>query len=256
MKMKRSHLALTLGLALPSNVWARDVEENEDPFSEDRAKEGENAPKDDASGEERKDDSDSDEHGGYIDDDARMFGREGDVAISAERLLGLARTTTQTEVVGAPDLETDTVRRQGLLNAGGRDFLGYSAARIGFDWFAWEGVSLGVALGGSADTGPYDYRQYTVSPRFGYAHSFSKNVGAWARASITYQDNKADEVTAALLAVGGTLDLVFVPVKNVVLLAGPRLDASLLGKLDRPREDKVDIAATELGFSAGFGIFF
>jgi hypothetical protein len=254
MKMKRSHVALALGIAMSSKAWAQDVEQSEDPFadekSEDAGKDGEDAGKD-----ERKD-GDSEDGGGYIDDDAPLFGRQGDVAISVERLLGIARTSQQIEVEGGPDLEMDTVRRQGLLSAGGQDFLGYSAARIGFDWFAWKGVSLGIALGGSADTGQYDFRQYTVSPRFGYAHLFSKNIGVWARASITYQDNKADEVKAALLAVGGTLDLIFVPVKNVVLLAGPRLDASLIGKLDRPHEDKVDLVATEFGASAGFGIFF
>lgn len=253
MKMNRWSLVLACASSA-APAWAQDVEANEDPFAEDR-------PKEEGDGEPREGETDgqrSEAEGGDAEatKSERTFGRKGDVAIGVERLVGVARTKQQTEVVGGPDLEVDVTRRHALMNSGGRDFLGYSAPRLGFDWFPWEGVSAGIAIGGSADTGPYDYRQYTIAPRVGYAHMFGKVVGAWGRVGLTYQDNKADDVKTALLAAGGVLDLVLVPTKNVVVLVGPRFDASLIGKLDRPDEDKVDLAVSELGFSAGFGVFF
>lgn len=247
--MKSTQWPLALALLLTcGNAFAQDddIEQSEDPFAEG-----------DREGDE-EDEEDS-EDGGYIDDVKRTFGRSGELVIAAERLVGFAKTSQEVEVEGAPDRSSDVTRTHLLSNAGGPDFLGYSAPRIGFDLFVSEGVSLGLALGYSSDSGPYDFRQVTANGRFGYALMFGKVVGAWARVGVTYQDAEADvpqPASLALLAASGDVQLVVVPTKNVVVLAGPRLDLGIMGKLDPEGGAKVDAKATEVGFSAGFGLFF
>lgn len=249
MKTIRWPLALALSLSsMP--VCAQDMDDGEDPFAE-----GERD--DDKDGREDSDGSDSE----YIDEEApRTFGRAGSVAISVERLLGVASTTQEVEVEGAPDLEENVTRVHVLQNSGGPDYLGYSTPRIAFDLFVSDGFSIGLAAGYSADSGGYDYRQFTVGGRVGYALMFGKVGGIWGRVGASYQDHAADlpapSAKLALLAATADVQLVLVPVKHVAVLVGPRLDLGIIGKLDAEGRDKVDATAREVGFSAGFGIFF
>lgn len=236
---------LALALSLTTlNAGADESDTGEDPFvKEDRADD------DAATGEDE-----------YIDEHApRTFGRSGTLAISVERLLGLARTTQEVEVEGGPDIEESVTRVHALQNSGGPDYLGYSTPRLAFDLFVSDGLSVGLVAGYSADAGGYDYRQFTVGGRIGYAHMFGKVAGIWGRVGATFQDHDAElpaPAKLALLAATADAQLVLVPVEHVAVLAGPRFDYGIIGKLDAEGRDKVDAKAQEVGFSAGFGIFF
>lgn len=245
MKMLNWSLALAL-LLTALNAGADDSasDAGEDPFAQ-----------------EGRDEADaSTDEGEYIDDDGpRSFGRSGTLLISVERLLGVASTTQEVEVDAGPDVEETVTRVHVLQNSGGPDYLGYSTPRIAFDLFLSDGFSLGLAAGYSADSGGYDYRQFTVGGRVGYAHMFGKIAGVWGRAGASYQDYDAQlpaPAKLALLAANADVQLVLIPVEHVALLAGPRLDFGLVGKLDADGRKKVDAKAREVGFSAGFGIFF
>ena len=238
MKAKYGSLALAL-LFVTGSAWAdEDGEAREDPWEYDQAKSEKRAK---AEEEERESE--------------RTFGNSGEVAISAERLVGFSRTTRRIKLTG-PD-EKDTVTRVHLfLNQNG-DVLGYSAARLAFDVFVIDGLSLGGSLGYSSDADGTSVHEVLVAPRLGYALMFGEVVGVWPRAGVTYQDQKLVGAKAAMLAGTVEAELVLVPTANTVITLGPSFDFGLIGKinLDGPTP-KTDLAQDEFGFSAGVGVFF
>jgi hypothetical protein len=143
-----------------------------------------------------------------------------------------------------------------FLNQNG-DALGYSAARLAFDWFATDGLSLGGALGYSSDsTDDVTSRELLLAPRIGYAYMFSEVFGVWGRAGVTYQDQELASAKIAMLAGTVEAELVMVPTANVAITLGPSYDFGLVGKYNPDPGAKTDLAQDEFGFSAGLGVFF
>lgn len=243
MKARYGSLAFALLFATGS-AWADDDEPREDPWAYDQDK------------SEKREKADKEEK--ELDDE-RSFGNSGDFAVSAERLVGIAKTTWRIKQTGT-DPKGSVTRVHLLLNENG-DVRSYSAPRIAFDWFAMDGLSLGGALGYSSEsdseTGGASQHQTLIAPRVGYALMFSELIGVWPRAGITYQDQKLATAKSALLAGSVEAELVLVPTANVLVTLGPSFDFGIIGKNNPDgAPKKTDMAQDEFGFSAGIGMYF
>jgi hypothetical protein len=241
MKIRCGLLALPLALTFVNGVaWADDDDDRpkrEDPWEYDEAK---------AKAREKEAEEEAGE---------RTFGNAGELVISAERLVGISRTARQTNIGGVKD-KSSVNRANVLLNQNG-DPYSYSHARLAFDYFAIDGLSLGGALGFSANSGDNANREFIIAPRVGYALMFSDSVGLWPRVGVTYQDQKTNVGVSGILAVTVEANLVIVPVEHAAITIGPTVDAGLGGKLNpKGPETKSDFKQDELGIQMGLSLFF
>jgi len=157
---------------------------------------------------------------------ADSFGRQGQFAISGERLLGLfvhkVEADLQMTATGGPGGGTATVDTNTETKAtefvvlGNSDQVGPAGTpRIAFDFFVIDGLSLGGALlyenhsvendtGGTATLGgqsqaidrtqvEVDTNVFGIAPRIGYAYMFTPNVGIWPRGGISYVTSNSEE---------------------------------------------------------------
>jgi hypothetical protein len=208
---------------------------------------------------------------------ADNFGSAGTFAIGGERLFGLVVSSLEQER-GAI---TTTQHRTSftLLNNGITGLAtGYSSARIAFDYFPINGLSLGGSVGFfnlsasqeqenggvSVDTDQGSQHGFIIAPRVGYAFMFSPKVGLWPRGGITYltastdRDNGNDLSTHAL-ALTIEAPLVIAPVPHVAFLVGPTLDLGLSGSTDITAGSVTtssDLKATDIGVQAGITVYF
>jgi len=241
MKIRCGLLALPLALTFASGVaWADDDDDRpkrEDPWEYDEAK---------AKAREKEAEEEEGE---------RSFGNAGEFVASAERLVGISRTARQTNVAGVKD-KSSLNRANVLVNQNG-DPYNYSHARLGFDYFAIDGLSFGAALGYSGNSGDTKYSEFIVAPRVGYAFMFSKVVGIWPRLGVTYQGQKTPAGTTGVLAITVEANLVIVPIEHAAITIGPTLDATLTGKFNPAGpEGKSDFKQDELGLQTGLSLFF
>lgn len=245
MKIRLRLLALPLvaSLALslaPTIAWADDDEDRpkrEDPWEYDEAK---------RKAREQEEEAEASEG---------AFGLAGQLVLSAERLVGVSRTARETKVAGVK--EKDTVNRANLLLNQNGDAYGYSHPRVAFDYFALDGLSLGGAVGFSANSGDARHREFLIAPRVGYAYLFGDVVGVWPRLGATYQYQKTPAGVTGLLAISFEANLVIVPTEHVVFTLAPTIDASLVGKFNPVGpEKKSDYKQEEIGLQTGLSVFF
>jgi hypothetical protein len=237
--MTRNWSLVLAAVFLAQVARAEDDEKREDPWEYDKERDAKREEADKADAPER------------------TFGNSGEVAISAERLLGYASTSWKMKLKNAPDPK-DTVSHLNLLVNANGDVATYSAPRVAFDYFVTDGLSLGASIGFSAASGEENYREFLFNPRIGYAYMFGAVVGVWPRVGVTYQDQKAPIGKVALLAVSVEASLVVVPAEHVAITLGPTFDGGLVGKINPPgaEQGKTDYAQDEFGFHVGLTTFF
>jgi len=146
---------------------------------------------------------------------AQAFGNQGDIAFSAERLMGIyfydeGGSATQIGLGMSPHVPSK-----------------YSLPRLGIDYFVIDDLSIGGALGfsdfdpnrGNADSGAL------INLRVGYALEFSKVFGFWPRGGFTYRNFGGDEEFAL------TLEAMFyaAPVQHFAITFGPLMDLGIAG---------------------------
>jgi hypothetical protein len=241
MKIRLGLLALPLALWLSNGVaWADDDDDRpkrEDPWEYDEAKK-----------KAREEESEQEAA-------EKSFAQSGQFVLSAERLVGVSRTARETNIGGVK--HKDSINRANvLLNQDGNPY-GYSHARVAFDYFVMDGLSLGSSLGYSGNSGDASFSEFMVAPRVGYALMLSDSVGIWPRLGVTYQYEKAPDGAAGVLAVSFEANLVIVPVEHVAFTIAPTVDASFAGKFnpDGPTK-KSDYKQEEIGLQTGLSVFF
>jgi hypothetical protein len=206
---------------------------------------------------------------------AEDFATQGQVAVSAERLAGLVWSRQTTEVGESERTNKATSitllsnRVTGLLSP-------YAQPRVGIDYFAIDGLSVGGAISyftvstsseedGEDDDDGATLSGFSLSPRVGYAFMFNETVGLWPRGGITYAttstsiDDSDSETSANHLALSIEAPLVITPVEHVAFTIAPSLDLGLSGSEERPRGDETeeqDVTATDFGVQAGLLVYF
>jgi hypothetical protein len=210
-----------------------------------------------------------------------LAGRGG-FMISAERIFGLVWTHQSLEQNGAT--RSDDSTNVSLLSSRFSSTLtGYSAPRIGFDYFATEAITIGGAIGyvhsstssktelrgtsTSADGPSLD--GFIFAPRVGYAAMFNETIGIWPRVGVTYvhasasTDDSNLDITANAFALTLEAPIVFAVVPHGGFWLGPTFDLGLSGS----QKTKINVAGAnantetdgkvrDLGAQAGLFIYF
>ena len=147
---------------------------------------------------------------------AQAFGNQGDLAFSAERLMGIDFYDEEFSA---------TVIGLGISRFAVSP---YHLARLGVDYFVIDNLSVGGSIGfGLVD--PEGARNTTsgamIAPRVGYALEFSKVFGFWPRGGFTYRNFGSDEEFAF------TLEAMFyaAPVEHFAITFGPLMDLGIAG---------------------------
>lgn len=170
-------------------------------------------------------------------DDGSSFGGQGSVSLAAERLFGVHHA--------APS-SGSSITTFSLLGGSGLEAVAapYSIPRIGFDYFAVGGLTVGVGAE-LAVASPENGSSTTilgVNPRLGYALRASDIVSFWPRAGISYVRLSERGTSAYLLAATLEAQLVVTPVRQFGFLLGPTADIGLSATNTR---------WSEVGFQAG-----
>ena len=210
-----------------------------------------------------------------------QFARANQFALSAERVFGFVYTSNTEEPSADTSVTTSFTAVNLLTNPLGGFLPGYTVARIGFDFFVIDGLSIGAALGyftastsieaesmGITDEtdGP-TFSGFIVAPRIGYAYMFNPTVGIWPRGGITYAHRNVsdpdtpDESSQNRLAVTLELPLVISPVPHVGFLLGPTFDIGVSGSDNEDNtaplpDTEVDAKTTDIGVQAGVLVYF
>jgi hypothetical protein len=162
---------------------------------------------------------------------AQAFGNQGDITISAERIMGIYFYDE-----GGPGVTAIG------LGMSPRSTSPYHLARLGFDYFVIDNLSIGGAIGfgdidvhdqntpvgprgGGTDSGAFIY------PRVGYALEFNHVFGFWPRGGFTYRNFGGDEEFALTLEA----NFYAAPVEHVAFLFGPLMDLGLAGSGDEAK---------------------
>jgi hypothetical protein len=168
---------------------------------------------------------------------AQEFGRQGTLAIAAERVFGLPYYEQVEVDYGPPPGEVqDEWTTIGL--AWGEQHTPYTRPRFAIDYFVIDGLSLGGSLAFASvshdrdpDGGDDDSHAFLFAPRVGYALPFGTVAGFWPRGGFTYasEGNGPDRSELAL-----TAEAMFwiAPAEGVAFLVGPTFDFGLTGEED------------------------
>lgn len=202
--------------------------------------------------------------------------QQGHVTIAAERLFGVSYQTSTVEQmnVKATSSQTSVSFLAKPVSAP------VTAPRIGIDYFAIDGLSIGVGLGYSTvstdsevEGAPAQNQNgggihaFIAAPRVGYAYMFNEHVGLWPRAGMTYSWISVDtdaandsEVSQDSLAVSAEVPLVITPVPHVAFLLAPTFEYGVAGggklKAANGTETTIDTNPLDVGLHASLGVWF
>jgi hypothetical protein len=186
------------------------------------------------------------------------FGREGTLAIGAERLFGIVGTSTETE-----DVESDSTSISFMWGGGGERV--YDRPRAAVDYFIIDSLSLGGSLGfytwsEEVEDGPEnDGSGFLFAPRVGYMLQFTDILGFWPRGGFTYvNDNVEDAYSDSATALSVEAPLVIGLGRELAITVGLTLDLGIGGEIETelpaPAAD-VDQEHTQFGIQVGLAGF-
>jgi hypothetical protein len=179
----------------------------------------------------------------------------GSWSVGVERLFGLSRATTDTEIgdVTVSSTSTSISLFSALI---GRN--GYSSPRLAFDYLADSGVTFGGAFAYSSTSfegNDDDDSAWLLAARVGYFARPSAGFGVWPRAGLThlvFEDDEPDNNDLTATALTLEVPLVFlVGGSGIGLTFMPHADIGIAGGTDN-----IDQKITELGLQFGLNAFF
>ena len=207
---------------------------------------------------------------------AEDFGKQKQLAVSAERLFGFTYNSSSVSLQGG-DYDS-SVTGFSLLsstpstNNPGSVWGGYGSPRIAGDYFVIDHLSVGAALGyahvsataqpaglGANETTASGH-VFTFAPRAGYAIAFNDLIGLWPRAGFTYRAYSAENLSAHNLALTLEAPLTFNVLPHIVFWGGPTLDLGLSGSASRDNGNgsttSNDFHSTEFGIQTALLVYF
>jgi hypothetical protein len=211
------------------------------------------------------------------------LGRAGQLALSAERLFGVAWESEGTDESGTETTRSTTTVT--LLSSRISGVIGnYSFSRVAADYFVSDGLSVGAALGYFNASGHYERTSagvtdesdtgsasgFVVAPRIGYAVMLTPTIGIWPKAGITYTSLSLEDAdgndAGSRRRIAFSLDapLVITPVPHAGLMIGPTLDYGVSGSDEEESTDtsgatttnSIDVSTKAIGLHAGLFVYF
>jgi hypothetical protein len=179
----------------------------------------------------------------------------GNWSIGVERLFGISRVTSETEVGNTTVSNTATSVSLFSAFSGQR---GYSSPRLAFDYIATSGITFGGAFAYetvSREGVDDDQSEWLLAGRIGFFALPSPNFAVWPRAGLTHiavdtGGNDDDDVTATAITLEVPL-VIMVLGRSVGITITPHADIGIAGGTDT-----VDRTLTELGLQFGANAFF
>jgi len=175
----------------------------------------------------------------------------GDWSIGIERVFGIVHVKEQEEVAG---VEVTTIDDTSVsLGSKVTGLIGYSPARLAFDYLAGSGLTFGGALGYEG-IGNSDADWWLVAARIGYLAALGDGVGLWPRGGLTYTSLDGDGDVDSVTALAITLE-----VPLVIYALGHRVGFEVIPYADigiGGGTDTVDRTLTEYGLQFGLSAFF
>ena len=209
------------------------------------------------------------------------IGEQGQLAVGAERLTGFTHSSESSESdAGKTSTTYNTFSLLGMPLAG--FVTSYSIPRIGVDYFATDGLSVGgslmfmrvgfsteyePAMGPSMESGS-STNVWLFSPRVGYAYMFTDSIGIWPRGGLTYlrtsssDDDDDSGSTTSAWALSIEAPFLFAAAENIAFTAGPTIDLGLSYSGENTDadgntvEDEDTNPPHEFGLQAGITVFF
>lgn len=157
--------------------------------------------------------------------------KQGDVAISIDRLLGISVFHWQKQD-GQEDFVEDLVRislvgamsDSNLPSATGAELASATVPRIGLDGFVIDNLSVGCSFFFWSEI-PKGPTTLLIGPRLGYLDYFSDLVGFWPRAGVIYFRSGPYERSGVWLSVEAPV--LITPNESVAFTVGPVIDIPL-----------------------------
>jgi hypothetical protein len=162
---------------------------------------------------------------------SRVFGRGGQVAISAERLFGISDTSLRGS--------DSHVARLSLFGPSGYEllFAPYAIPRLAMDGFVCDGLSLGFGanLAHLAGSGGFDgITVLGLFPRLGYAATAGSAAAVWPRLGVSYLRISNDSDEAAHYELAMTVEVpIIARTQHYGFIFGPVADIGLSATNDR-----------------------
>lgn len=156
-------------------------------------------------------------------------GQAGDVALSAERLIGLRYEKLEQEVPGGEDEEAHWFAVGQGWTGGGLWSTPYDARRIGVDAFPFDSASLGfsTAFAYRSSSQGTEHWELVVEPRAGYLVMFDDLKGVWLRAGAYYHRSNLPEVMEKGWGLGAEVMGVLHFTQRLALTLGLSFDQSV-----------------------------
>jgi hypothetical protein len=180
------------------------------------------------------------------------FGKQMDVAFSADRLFGITFSRQVDRDRCGPGRRDDCVNDWTGIGIGWRGRgapTPFDVPRFAFDIFVIDSLSLG----GSVSYVQYndedhngdevDYTDFLFSPRVGYVIMFTDKFGFWPRGGLTYHSGSVDpdgprnEQSEHGWAFTAEAMFVWTPVEHFGFGFGPTLDIDFAGRTNLPDDD-------------------
>ena len=159
---------------------------------------------------------------------ARSLGASGQLAVGVDRLFGFNYTTGEGR---------DGTTTLGLLGGTGCSAVvsPYSIPRLGFDYFVFDGFSLGIA--GQLAITSHDDDSTTIigfQPRLGYAIAVTPGFSIWPRGGLNYitVNGERDNDAHYMLALNAELMMVASPAPHFGFTFGPTADVGIAATHD------------------------
>ncbi len=164
------------------------------------------------------------------------FGRQGTAALFGERLFGIHFSRVKQELGNG---DTATIETTGIsLGWRGRGSLTpFEVPRVAFDYFVIDSLSVGGALGYASYGDDFDYEEFLLAPRVGYAFMFSDVIGLWLRGGFTYHSLDPDP-GGSESGMAFTAEAMFIvaPTPHFGIIFGPTFDIDFTGEDDDDRD--------------------
>ena len=170
---------------------------------------------------------------------AQEFSEQGDAAFSADRLFALHKTTvTRHNPDPAPDDEDDYTGI-GFGWRGGANPSPFDMARLSFDYFVIDHLSIGgsIAYASYDDDddsviNDEDWDALLFAPRVGYVWMFADWAGFWLRGGISYYNfsyHRGGDPSLDGFALDIEPTFVLSPAEHFAFVLGPYADFTLAG---------------------------
>jgi hypothetical protein len=178
-------------------------------------------------------------------------GTQGNFVVGLERVFGIYSGHSDFEVNGNETEADYTGIELGIRNGG---VLPSNNARLGFDYFVIDNLSLGAGIGFASYDDDKEDSLFLIAPRVGYFLGLGEHFGFWPRGGFTFWTQDDPDANNIMVTLEGMFTIA--PNPTYAFLVGPVVDLGFSGEQDPGPGPDIDRTDRLLGIAIGMvGIF-